>query len=448
MLEMEDYQIISRKYRPQNFTDVVGQEAIVQTLTNALKMGRVAQAYLFCGSKGTGKTTLARILAKALNCQNLQNGYNPCNQCTSCTEIALSRSLDVMEIDGASNRGIDDIRELNETVGYAAVSGKYKIYIIDEVHMLTKEAFNALLKTLEEPPRNTKFFFATTEPHKVLATIASRCQRFELRRLSNSAIQEKLKKILGDMRIQIEADALSLLSQLAEGSLRDAESLLDQLICFGHNPITLDLIQRSLGLPEYSDLFGLDGAIAESKLDFAFECTQKLFESGKELTLFVDTLLHHFRNHLLLKLKKEATFLPEDLKEPYINHGRHYTQEQCLYILDLLLEWQPHFMKSASKKTHLEMILISLIRSRNRVTLDSLVRRLTELEQPTPEKQVQRYDLKIEARQEEMEARAAVAIKENPFHSQEEVLQKKVPSSRLDTLVRFAAVELEGTIKN
>ena len=185
---MDNYQIISRKYRPQNFHDVVGQNPIIQTLINALKKGRLAQAYLFCGSRGTGKTTLARILAKALNCKNLREDYEPCNTCTSCMEIASSRSLDVMEIDGASNRGIDDIRKLNETVGYAASSGKYKIYIIDEVHMLTKEAFNALLKTLEEPPKNTKFFFATTEPHKVLPTIMSRCQRFDLRRISLVAI--------------------------------------------------------------------------------------------------------------------------------------------------------------------------------------------------------------------------------------------------------------------
>ena len=182
MSTSQTYQVIARKYRPQTFADVIGQTAIVTTLKNALKFHKLAHAYLFCGCRGTGKTTLARVFSKALNCQKLTENFEPCNQCQSCLEISQGRSLDVIEIDGASHRGIDDIRQINDTIGYAPSSGKYKIYIIDEVHMLTKEAFNALLKTLEEPPANVKFFFATTEPHKVLQTIMSRCQRFDLSR--------------------------------------------------------------------------------------------------------------------------------------------------------------------------------------------------------------------------------------------------------------------------
>ena len=185
------YQIIPRKYRPQAFSSIIGQEAIVITLKNAIRLKRLAHAYLFSGSKGTGKTTLARLFAKALNCKHLDQDGEPCNQCPSCLEITSGHSLDVLEIDGASNRGIDDIRQINETIGYAPASGEYKIYIIDEVHMLTKEAFNALLKTLEEPPPHVKFFFATTEPHKVLPTILSRCQRFDLNRIPEEAMQQK-----------------------------------------------------------------------------------------------------------------------------------------------------------------------------------------------------------------------------------------------------------------
>lgn len=435
---MDDYQIISRKYRPQRFCEVVGQSAIIQTLINSLKLGRSAQAYLFCGSKGTGKTTLARILAKALNCKNnLGPDFEPCNSCISCVEITSSRSMDVIEIDGASNRGIDDIRKLNETVGYAPYSGKYKIIIIDEVHMLTKEAFNALLKTLEEPPRNTKFFFATTEPHKVLSTIMSRCQRFDLKRLSLSAIKEKINKVLESSGLQMEESALHCLAERSDGSLRDAESLLDQLICYGQNPITLQLLQDCFGLPAHHDLFALDEAIKTGNLNFAFDCVQKIFDSGKDLSVFMDALLEHFRHLLLLKLGKEPSFLPEKLKEPYTKSAQHYTKEDCLYILDFLIEWQSHFSKCSSKQIALEMILTHLIRSRSRISIDSLVKRLCQLEaqpikvqpvekviQPLPEeKPVQRYDIKAEAAQEE-----------------------KVHPSRYDTLIRFAAVELEGTI--
>ena len=197
---MENYQVLARKYRPQKFSEVVGQDPIVTTLKNAIKNKRLAHAYLFCGSRGTGKTTLARVFAKALNCHQPLPDGEPCNQCTSCKEITSGSSLDVLEIDGASHRGIDDVRQINETVGYAASGGGYKIYIIDEVHMLTKEAFNALLKTLEEPPARVMFFFATTEPHKVLPTILSRCQRFNLNRISSEKIVEKLRRNLQRFR--------------------------------------------------------------------------------------------------------------------------------------------------------------------------------------------------------------------------------------------------------
>jgi len=223
---MAKYQVIAVKYRPQSFADVIEQEGVVTTLKNAIRLERIGHAYLFCGSRGTGKTTLARLYAKALNCSNRTSESEPCNRCSSCQEIQSGRSLDVIEIDGASNRGIDDIRNINETVGYAASSGKYKIYIIDEVHMLTKEAFNALLKTLEEPPPHVLFFFATTEPHKVLPTIISRCQRFDLKRISPEKIIQKLATICTDLDIDMAEEGLRTVAIYAEGSMRDAESLL------------------------------------------------------------------------------------------------------------------------------------------------------------------------------------------------------------------------------
>ena len=213
---MADYQVIARKYRPQTFADVLGQSPIVTTLKNAIKKNRLAHAYLFCGSRGTGKTTLARVFAKALNCLQPTQDGEPCNQCTSCRGIVSGSSMDVLEIDGASNRGIEDIRQINETVGYATSSGKYKIYIIDEVHMLTKEAFNALLKTLEEPPAKVLFFFATTEPHKVLPTILSRCQRFNLSRISPQLIVNKLARIAKDLNAVAEEEALHMIATRAE----------------------------------------------------------------------------------------------------------------------------------------------------------------------------------------------------------------------------------------
>ena len=226
------YLVLARKWRPQTFEEVVGQEPITRTLQNALAQGRIAHAFLFSGPRGVGKTSVARILAKALNCvQGV--GPHPCNQCQVCKEITIGSALDVLEIDGASNRGIDEVRDLREKIKYLPTQGQYKVYIIDEVHMLTKEAFNALLKTLEEPPAHAVFILATTEPHKVPVTILSRCQRYDFRRIPTSLIQEQLEKLVGQEGWQIDAEGLALLAQEAEGSLRDAPGVLDQVVTFG-----------------------------------------------------------------------------------------------------------------------------------------------------------------------------------------------------------------------
>ena len=375
------YQVIARKYRPQTFVSIVGQDAIVMTLKNGLRMNRLAHAYLFCGCRGTGKTTLARVLAKALNCTCLSLDFEPCNSCSSCLDINASRSLDVLEIDGASNRGIDDIRQINETIGYAPASGKYKIYIIDEVHMLTKEAFNALLKTLEEPPVNVKFFFATTEPHKVLPTIISRCQRFDLNRISSEALKEKLAWIAQDLNVSCEEDVFSLIANLSEGSLRDAESLFDQIICYAEQPITAAKVSTTLGLMPRTVFFSLDKAFEEQNLSFAFELSSDIFSSGKDLSYFVDHLIEHYRSLLKFKINRSTTFPTMKLQEQYLSSSSMYTEEQCLYILDFLIHSQQQISKTSFKRVGLEMILLHIIRSKHRMTLPLLVKRLTELEQ-------------------------------------------------------------------
>jgi DNA polymerase-3 subunit gamma/tau len=385
---MSDYQVIARKFRPQSFKDVIGQEAIVTTLKNAIKSKRLAQAYLFCGSRGTGKTTLARLLAKALNCQQPTPDCEPCNQCSCCREIISGMSLDVLEIDGASHRGIEDIRQINETVGYAS-SGHYKVYIIDEVHMLTKEAFNALLKTLEEPPPKVKFFFATTEPHKVLPTILSRCQRFNLSRIPQPLIVTKLRHIAHQLGVEVEEDALRLLAQRAEGGLRDAESLFDQILAFEEGCITLSSVTAILGLMPREIYFEIDQAGKEGQFIKAFEIAHRVFSEGKDLTFFIEGLIDHLRQILLVKLSGvNSSFmtLTDSEKEKYAQAASLYSREQCLDLIEYLIEAQNQLRTTPFGKTSLETILLHVMRSHFRLSIEQLVRHLSELEQMVNEK--------------------------------------------------------------
>ncbi len=449
---MPEYQVIARRFRPQQFSQVLGQEAIVVTLKNAIKRDRLATAYLFCGSRGTGKTTLARVFAKALNCAHPTEEGEPCNQCPSCKEISQGISLDVLEIDGASHRGIDDVRQINETVGYAASSGKYKIYIIDEVHMLTKEAFNALLKTLEEPPPKVKFFFATTEPHKVIPTILSRCQRFNLNRISSDTIAQKLAKICKELSISIDPEALMVIAKRAEGGLRDAESILDQIIAFHEGAITATAASDILGIMPREVLFTLDKAGKMGDYGVVFTVSEQLFNQGKDFIHFVEMFIEHIRTILMIKL---GAALPASLtaqqteKETYRAAAELYSIEQCMTILDILVEGLTTLRFAPSPRFALESLMLKVLRTHHRIPIDVLVKRLAELEtrsngavapstRPVEQPKEQPLPPPPPPKPE--------TVKPEPVKLKS-ISAEALPQHRYDTLLQFAAVELEGTVQ-
>jgi DNA polymerase-3 subunit gamma/tau len=468
---MTQYQVLARRYRPKKFTEVIGQDPIVKTLKNGLRSGRLAHAYLFCGSRGTGKTTLARIFAKALRCPHLDADFEPCSACPVCQEIAAGTSIDVLEIDGASHRGIDDIRIITDSVGYAPSQGNFKIYIIDEVHMLTKEAFNALLKTLEEPPPQVKFFFATTEPHKVPETILSRCQRFNLKRIPLPLIMGKLRHIATDMKLSAEEEAITAIAEYAEGSLRDAESFFDQIIAFSDGTITADTVYEVLGIMPKKWFFQFDEAFKTGKVEDALRIAQEVFFQGKDITHFLEDLAGHFRKILLARLSpglltdQDPSFL-ENLK----NSASIYSQEQCSAILDLIIDAQNNFRNRPSWQIALEALFLRIFKERHQIGLDVLVRRLCELEKEiatpapkiiaadVPQRPPQAPTLSLPPLQKKPEKKvppppqkapeveAPVAVpNEPPAPSRPE---DPLPNTmRHDTLIQFAALELGGTIE-
>src|SRR3989440_9544338 len=354
------YQVIARKYRPQRFSDVVGQDHVTQTLANAIRQSRIAHAYLFCGPRGTGKTTLARIFAKCLNCTGGPKADFPDDD-PRCQEIAEGRSLDVMEIDGASNRGIEEIRELRDTVKYAPATSKFKIYIIDEVHKLTKEAFNALLKTLEEPPAHVKFMFATTEPEKVLPTILSRCQRFDLRRIPIALIVKHLAQIAEKEKVKVEEAALQAIARGAEGGMRDAESALDQLISFCGEKIVEEDVLSMFGLAAQGQTLTLAGAVLKGDAEAVLRELNELAKHGKDLGRLLADLLGSLRNLLIyqvsrgdLKLLEVSEAEAASLKE----QASLVSTEALTRIMEVLTDSESRLRDAASKKIFVEVALL------------------------------------------------------------------------------------------
>ena len=353
------YQVFARKYRPQIFDDVLGQDHVVQTLKNAIQQRRLAHAYLFVGPRGTGKTSTARILAKALNCVHGPTP-TPCGVCDSCREIALGISLDVLEIDGASNNSVDQVRELRDNVRFAPVRGRYKVYIIDEVHMLTQQAFNALLKTLEEPPQHVIFVFATTEPHKVLPTILSRCQRFDLHRIPPRIIAEHLNFIAIQEGVTLATAASNAIAAAADGGLRDAESMLDQLVAFCGASIDEQQVLEVFGLTAEQVVLDLTQAIITRESTKALHLIQAQQEAGKDLSKLLSDLLNFLRSLLIAQV--DASSLQDEQSEKAkavtTSLKAKLSTGQLLRLMEILSEVEPTLKWATNKKLHLELAII------------------------------------------------------------------------------------------
>jgi DNA polymerase-3 subunit gamma/tau len=375
------YQVIARKYRPQRFADVVGQEHVTQTLSNAIEQKRIAHAYLFCGPRGTGKTTIARIFAKCLNCTGGPK-VDFDDKDFHVQEITEGRALDVMEIDGASNNGVEQVRELRETCKYAPANSQFKIYIIDEVHMLSTAAFNALLKTLEEPPAHVKFMFATTDPEKVLPTILSRCQRFDLRRIPAALITKHLAEIAKKEKVKIDEAALHAIARGADGGMRDAESTLDQLISFCGDKIEEADVLSMFGLTAESQILNLSKAVLAGEIQTALTQLNELSQGGKDLGRLLSDLLNHFRNLLIFQISRGDLNLLEvseaevaALKEQSVLAN----SESFTRILEVFADAELNLRDAASKKIFLEVALLKAIEARGAVSIDSVLKQLNQL---------------------------------------------------------------------
>lgn len=353
------YQSLYRKWRPQVFEDIIGQKHITQTLMNAISLNRISHAYIFSGPRGVGKTTTARILAKSLNCEKGTTPH-PCNKCERCIRITEGYSMDVIEIDGASNRGIDDIRDLRNKVKFAPAEGKYKVYIIDEVHMLTTEAFNALLKTLEEPPSHVIFIFATTAPHKIPNTILSRCQWFNFRRISLEDIINKLKMIIKDEKLEIDDQTLNIIARSSTGSMRDAESILDQIIAYCGKEITLQNVREVLGIIEEDVFFNFVDTIINNDTVKGIEIVNRIADLGGDASQFIKNLMEYIHNLSLIKVCKPEVLnfqgiFTED-RERLLKQSKLIKLGKLFNIVDYLAE-----VERKMKYTHNPWILLEML---------------------------------------------------------------------------------------
>ena len=376
------YEVTARKWRPQAFDGVIGQDHVTTTLKNAIQAGQIAHAYLFAGPRGVGKTTTARILAKALNCVDGPT-VTPCNACTFCHEISEGRSVDVLEIDGASNNRVEQVRShLLESVKYTPSQGKHKIYIIDEVHMLTKEAFNALLKTLEEPPAHVYFIFATTDPRKVLPTVLSRCQRFDFRRISGPTIVEHLAMISDKSGYGVQREALALIARRVDGSMRDAESLLDQVVAFGGSGLTASEAAEVLGIVDQDVYFELLDTVADQDVPKGLDLVDRIFRQGHDLEEIILGILEHLRNLLVVKAAPEVEALIGDAAlelDRYREQVERFDTEDLLRLSQLATQMEEAVKQSALPRVQLETGIVRMIRMSRSVQLTDVMTRLSEM---------------------------------------------------------------------
>ncbi|GMU94416.1 MAG: hypothetical protein AMXMBFR4_34740 [Candidatus Hydrogenedentota bacterium] len=378
----DPYLVLARKWRPQSFEDVVGQEHITRTLQNSIESGRVGHAFLFIGSRGIGKTTTARILAKALNCESTEKPTpNPCGTCDNCKTIAAGTNIDVLEIDGASNNSVDDVRQIRENVRLVPSRSRFKIYVIDEVHQLSGSAFNALLKTLEEPPEHAVFILATTEAHKVPATIISRCQRYDFRRVKLDGIRKLLRQILDSEKIKCSDEALYAIARAADGGIRDAESILEQLISYCDDEITFQDVFEVLGLVDWKLLHRLCDAILEQDVAGQLQVVEEVVANGKDLSRFVQDILQYFRNLLVCKTAdpKSLIALPDEEIGAMSEMAGKFTLTNLIRLVEQFAELAKDFDSQLAQRIALESLLIRLSKVSVEVSVDAVLEKLAAL---------------------------------------------------------------------
>ena len=443
------YQILSLKYRPQSFDDVVGQTHVTQTLVNAFKKERVAQGYIFTGPRGVGKTTTARIMAKGLNCSDSKNGQ-PCNDCTVCNEITESRNLDVLEIDGASNRGIEEIRNLRELIKFTPMNAPYKIFIIDEVHMLTNPAFNALLRTLEEPPVHGKFIMCTTDIHKLPATIISRCQRFDFHRLTIEVIRKTINNIISKEELQADSASVDAIARKSEGSMRDALSILDQVIAFSSEQIVYKEVEKVLGLIPHDIYFGFTDAMKNRDSTVLLATLVQIRDQGLPVDDILSGLNKHVHNLMFATISDglKAVEMSDDLKQQYIDASASWTVRDLLRITHIITDVETRIKLANQPYIMLEMMGLKILEMDETVSIEQLLKNSSQQSgsssQTTPTQKKKIKTEKTNTRTDAQNVKKGKTDKTNgPIANQNELNEQKI-DDKTEKKAGLSIEELKG----